>query len=190
MSADTISQSEAARRAGVSRSAIQKHLASGRIISEGNRVNLASFNEWLDLKKETHSGVQPPLPPEVQPPPEVAPQVVSLDRSSSPDLEPPAGSLLDMKSALLLEQNAKARIKQLDFDERSGSVVEIAVVTARVGKEYAAVRRKLLALPAEHAPSVHRCKTVADVQERLRVLITRALEELTADGGSTIPTGV
>lgn len=186
MSADTISQSEAARRAGVSRSAIQKHLASGRIISEGNRVDLASFNEWLNLKKE----VQPSLPPEVQPPPEVAPQVVTLKCSSSPDLEPPAGSLLDMKSALLLEQNAKARIKQLDFDQRSGSVVEIAVVTARVGKEYAAVRRKLLALPAEHAPSIHRCKTVADVQERLRVLITRALEELTADGGSTIPTGV
>lgn len=170
MSADTISQSEAARRAGVSRSAIQKHLASGRIISEGNRVNLASFNEWLELKKETHTGVQPSLPPEVQPQAEVAPQVVSPDRSILPDPEPPAGSLLDMKSALLLEQNAKARIKQLDFDERSGSVVEISVVTAKVGKEYAAVRRKLLALPAEHAPSIHRCKTVADVQERLRVL--------------------
>ncbi|MFE8872769.1 hypothetical protein ACE4RV_06310 [Acetobacter persici] len=182
MSSETISQSEAARRAGVSRAAIQKNLLSGRIIASGKRVDLASFTEWLAVRKSIQGGVQPPLQPEVQPAKLVAGAPVGIPRGSADDQPPPIDGLLPMALALQVEQNAKANLKQLEFDQKSGAVVEVSVVVATVGKEYAAVRRKLLALPAEHAPSIHRCKTVADVQERLRVLITRALEELTADG--------
>ncbi|MFT8699082.1 helix-turn-helix domain-containing protein [Acetobacter orientalis] len=192
MSNDTITQSEAARRAGVSRTTIQKHLASGRIIADGSRVNLVSFNEWLETRDDAQQGVQPdvqpPLHPRVQPAPTVAPEPAQDANCASTQNNQP--QLMPFNVARTLEQNAKARLKQLEFDERSKEVVEVALVAAAIGKEYAAVRRKLLALPAEHAPSIHRCKTVADVQERLRVLITRALEELTADGGSTLPKGV
>ena len=189
MSNDTITQSEAARRAGCSRTTIQKHLASGRIIADGSRVDLLSFNEWLETRDDVQHGVQPDVQPDVQPPlhPRVQPApTVSHIVNSQGD----QSQLLSFNAARTLEQNAKARLKQLEFDERSKEVVEVALVAATIGKEYAAVRRKLLALPAEHSPSIHRCKTVADVQERLRVLITRALEELTADGGSTLPKGV
>ncbi|MFT8463146.1 hypothetical protein [Acetobacter persici] len=182
MSSETISQSEAARRAGVSRAAIQKNLLSGRIIANGKRVDLASFTEWLSVRKSMQGGVQPPLQPEVQPAETVAGASVQIPRASPDCALPQCDGLLPMALALQVEQNAKANLKQLEFDQKSGAVVEVSVVVAAVGKEYAAVRRKLLALPAEHAPSIHRCKTVADVQERLRVLITRALEELTADG--------
>ncbi|WP_281700954.1 hypothetical protein [Acetobacter malorum] len=190
MSSETISQSEAARRAGVSRAAIQKNLLSGRIVANGKRVDLASFNEWLAVRKSMQGGVQPPLQPEVQPAEQVAGAAVQVPLSSSDSALPSCGGLLPMALALQVEQNAKANLKQLEFDQKSGAVVEVSVVVATVGKEYAAVRRKLLALPAEHAPSIHRCKTVADVQERLRVLITRALEELTADGDSNSGTAV
>ncbi|MCP1216793.1 helix-turn-helix domain-containing protein [Acetobacter orientalis] len=192
MSNDTITQSEAARRAGCSRTTIQKHLASGRIIADGSRVNLISFNEWLETRDDVQHGVQPdvqpPLHPRVQPAPTGAPAPEQVAHIVSSQGE--QSQLLSFNAARTLEQNAKARLKQLEFDERSKEVVEVALVAATIGKEYAAVRRKLLALPAEHSPSIHRCKTVADVQERLRVLITRALEELTADGGSTLPKGV
>ncbi|OUJ03191.1 hypothetical protein [Acetobacter cibinongensis] len=191
MSGDTITQSEAARRAGCSRTTIQKHLASGRIIADGSRVNLLSFTEWLETRDDVLHGVQPavqpPLHPKVQPATLEAPVQEKENAGISHNDMP---QLMSFNAARTLEQNAKARLKQLEFDERSKEVVEVALVAATIGKEYAAVRRKLLALPAEHAPSIHRCKTVADVQERLRVLITRALEELTADGGSTLPTRV
>lgn len=178
MSSETISQSEAARRAGVSRAAIQKNLLSGRIVANGKRVDLASFDEWLAVRKSMQGGVQPPLQPAGQ----VAGAAVQAPLASPDCALPSYGGLLPMALAMQVEQNAKANLKQLEFDQKSGAVVEVSVVVSAVGKEYAAVRRKLLALPAEHAPSIHRCKTVADVQERLRVLITRALEELTADG--------
>lgn len=184
MSSETISQSEAARRAGVSRAAIQKNLLSGRIVANGKRVDLASFSEWLTVRKSMQGGVQPALQPEVQPSEQVAGAAAQVPLSSPDSAMPSCDGLLPMALALQVEQNAKANLKRLEFDQKSGAVVEVSVVVATVGKEYAAVRRKLLALPAEHAPSIHRCKTVADVQERLRVLITRALEELTADGDS------
>nr|WP_025826150.1 hypothetical protein [Acetobacter persici] len=182
MSSETISQSEAARRAGVSRAAIQKNLLSGRIVANGKRVDLASFNEWLAVRKSIQGGVQPAE--------QVAGAAVQVPLASPDSARPSCDGLLPMALALQVEQNAKANLKQLEFDQKSGAVVEVSVVVATVGKEYAAVRRKLLALPAEHAPSIHRCKTVADVQERLRVLITRALEELTADGDSNSGTAV
>jgi hypothetical protein len=46
------------------------------------------------------------------------------------------------------------------------------------------VRTRLLSIPAEHAPRIHRMKTVTEVQDILQELITEALEELTKDGGS------
>ncbi|MCP1245985.1 hypothetical protein NKW54_08535 [Acetobacter cerevisiae] len=190
MSSETISQSEAARRAGVSRAAIQKNLLSGRIVANGKRVDLASFDEWLAARKSMQEGVQPPLQPEVQPAAPVAAAAQQAQLGSPEGKEPFIQGLLPTAVAFQVEQNAKARLRQLEFDQKSGAVVEVSVVVAAVGKEYAGVRRKLLALPAEHAPSIHRCKTVADVQERLRVLITRALEELTADGDSNSGTAV
>jgi len=64
---------------------------------------------------------------------------------------------------------------------KSGRVVEAAEVIVIVGSEYAVVRTKLLAIPAEQAPRINRCRSVAELQDTLREIITRVLEELTAD---------
>ncbi|MCG0998183.1 hypothetical protein [Acetobacter persici] len=126
MSSETISQSEAARRAGVSRAAIQKNLLSGRIIANGKRVDLASFTEWLAVRKSMQGGVQPPLQPEVQPAETVAGASVQIPRASPDCALPQCGGLLPMALALQVEQNAKANLKQLEFDQKSGAVVAAA----------------------------------------------------------------
>ena len=54
-------------------------------------------------------------------------------------------------------------------------------VLEEVGAEYAKVRTRLLAIPSEQAPRIHRLKTVTEVQCVLLDIITEALEELTAD---------
>ena len=51
-------------------------------------------------------------------------------------------------------------------------------VAAIVAAEYARVRTRLLSLPSSHAPKIHRLKSVAEVQDYLLELVTKALEEL------------
>ena len=90
--------------------------------------------------------------------------------------------LLPLKDALELKENYLARHQQLSYDLKAGTVVLIDEVSKAIGKEYAGVRKKLLAIPAERAPAVHRLKTVAEVEDFLRSVIVEALEELVSDG--------
>ncbi|MGI4849357.1 MAG: hypothetical protein ACRYGK_14630 [Janthinobacterium lividum] len=89
-----------------------------------------------------------------------------------------------IEEARRIKENYLALLHKLEYDEKSGAVVLASEVAAAVGTEYAKVRTRLLALPAEQAPRLHRCKTVAEVQDMLQELITEALEELTRNGGN------
>lgn len=93
-----------------------------------------------------------------------------------------AGGLLSLKDAMELKENYLARHQQLSYDLKAKTVVLIEEVTRTVGAEYAGVRKKLLAIPAERAPAIHRLKTVAEVEALLRSVIVEALEGLTRDG--------
>lgn len=95
------------------------------------------------------------------------------------------GKLLTLPEALALKENYLARHQQLSYDLKAGSVVLVAEVAKAVGAEYATVRTKLLAIPAERAPAVHRCKTVSEVEDLLRSVISEALEGLTFDRDPT-----
>jgi len=92
------------------------------------------------------------------------------------------GPAMDLNEAVRVKENYTALLKRLEYDIKSGAVVEASVVGKAVSGEYAKVRTKLLAIPAEQAPSLFRCKTVPELQDRLLVLITRTLEELSLDG--------
>jgi hypothetical protein len=72
-------------------------------------------------------------------------------------------------------------VNQLEYDRKSGAVVPVADVAAVVGKEYAQVRTRMLAIPAERAPQIHRLKTVMEVRDALHSIIVEALEGLTND---------
>lgn len=189
MKNSSISQSEAARRAGVSRAAIQKHLASGRIVSDGKRVDVASLEEWIAERTDLQPDLQPEVQPEVQPRLQVADEVAPINELR-PDLIPDEAcqqiekglAPYTTQEANRIEKNYKALMRKLEYDLKAGKVVESARVVETVREEYARVRTKLLAMAAEKAPSLHRCKTVAEVQDRLTTLMTRVLEELTADG--------
>jgi hypothetical protein len=80
-----------------------------------------------------------------------------------------------------IKENYIALLRQLEFDTKSGAVVLVADVAKAVGAEYAKVRTRLLSIPAEQAPRIQRLKTVAEVEDTLRSIITEALEELTMD---------
>ncbi|HEY3597093.1 MAG TPA: Arm DNA-binding domain-containing protein [Paraburkholderia sp.] len=72
-----------------------------------------------------------------------------------------------------------ALLNRLDYDKRSGLVVMVEDVAKLVGEEYAKVRTRLLAIPSNYAPQIHRCKTVSEVNDMMERAIVEALEELT-----------
>lgn len=165
----TISQSEAARRAGISRPAIKKNIDAGKIKSDGGRVILASFEEWMT----TRSGVQPDLQPDA----------TKVAEGEAADLL--AKGLMPTAIAFQVEQNYKALQRKLEYDQKSGRVVDADLIAKAVGAKFATVRTKLLAIPAEQAPTLARCKTPRELRDRLEKLIFRALEELTLDADPT-----
>jgi hypothetical protein len=93
------------------------------------------------------------------------------------------GVEMTIDQAKQMKENYLALLNQLEYDRESGLVVLVSEVAKAVGAEYATVRTKLLGIPSGHAARIHRLKTVAEVQEVLQELITKALEELTRDGG-------
>lgn len=80
-----------------------------------------------------------------------------------------------------IRENYNALLRQLEYDTKSGVVVVASEVAALVGAEYAQLRTKLLAIPSERAPQLHRLKTVTEVQDALLAVIIEALEALTRD---------
>lgn len=175
----TISQSEAARRAGLSRAAIQKNIATGKIKADGGKVDLASFDEWLALRQEMQPDLQP-----------VAAKA-ARGGSSAPSVGEQAAyapgehiplEAMSRAEAARLREVYKAQTARLEYDQKAARVVEVELIARAVGDEYARVRSSLLAIPAEHAPTLARCKGAAELRERLETLIARALEKLTLDG--------
>ena len=91
---------------------------------------------------------------------------------------------MDIDGARRVKENYLALLNQLEYDQKAGAVVWVSDVAKAVGDEYAKVRTRLLAIPAEQAPRLHRLKTVTQVQDALQEIITEALEELTRDGSA------
>lgn len=92
------------------------------------------------------------------------------------------GATMTIDEAKRVKENYLALREQLEYDRESRLVVAVEDVTRAVGEEYAKVRTKLLAIPSENAPRIHRLKTVLEVQDAMYGLIVEALEELTRDG--------
>lgn len=89
---------------------------------------------------------------------------------------------LSYQAARQMRENYEALLKKLKYDEEIGTLVPVQVVAAMVGEQYAKIRTRILAIPAEQAPRVHRCKTPAQVQDALTQILTDILEELSSDG--------
>ncbi|HTI01485.1 MAG TPA: hypothetical protein VL752_11115 [Acidisoma sp.] len=92
------------------------------------------------------------------------------------------GGLLSMADAQTVKASYLARLRQLEYDTKAGQVVHIREVVEAVGAEYARVRARLLAIPAEQAPRLAQLKSVPEIQDALMRTIVETLEELTRDG--------
>lgn len=169
---------------GVSRKTVTMWKQRGWLVFQGKEVDVAASNALI--KRYRRDGIE------------------AVNQSDKPGNKPNAaaalpgeqlesaverillssGANMNIDEARRVKENYLALLNQLEYDQKAGAVVLVAEVAKAVGEEYSKVRTRLLAIPAEQAPRLHRYKTVNELQDALQEIITDALEELTRDGGA------
>ncbi|ARK81013.1 hypothetical protein BOC40_11820 [Burkholderia pseudomallei] len=187
-----MNQSEFAALHGVSRKTVTKWKERGWLVFAGDEVNVEESNKLLKRYRRdgaptvTQSVTQPPEGNKRKTVTQAASEVTLRCGESADDAAQGilTGNveLLGFDEARCLKENYLGLKAQLEYDRDSGLVVDVSEVAKAVGTEYAKVRTRLLSIPAEQAPRLHRCKTPAELQDMLQEVITEALEELTRDG--------
>ncbi len=195
-----VSIREFARRDGCDDKLVRRALQTGHLLAlpDGKLDPAFVGSGWrkenrrgADTGADTPQGVRTRRARKAAPPAAVAtvvelqaqPHGGALKRSHRPAPEQSSsqGDLTLLEAERLKEQSL-ARLRQLEYDTRSGQVVRVEDVAGQVGALFATVRTRLLAIPAEQAPRLHRCKGPAEIQAVLAELISEVLQELVADG--------
>ena len=172
---------EAARRLGVSDTAVHKAIKAGRVTVAGrtptsNRPLVAwpqTQDDWLansDQTKRSHVGSRGSPRREADPVPQV-----QLATSARPDEVPddapavgrtPTGPSYAQSRAI--REAYQARLAKLEFEERSGKLIDANEVKVRAFKLARGARDALLTLPDRLAPIL---ASSTDVQEIHRLLL-------------------
>jgi hypothetical protein len=112
----------------------------------------------------------------------------ALADGTGEDLDPDAVGMLTARGTFATRADAElhrdsyvALMREIQFKREAAKVIEVDLVAQVVGESLARVRTRLMAIPAEQAPALHRCKTVGQLQDRLLEVITEALTELVTD---------
>jgi phage terminase Nu1 subunit (DNA packaging protein) len=178
-----VSQAEYARRCGVSKKTVTQWKQEGKLVLAEGGVDVEASDAYLKKYRSAglkgndqgndsgNEGNEPLRVLEGETSEQAAERILSA-----------TGADMTIEEAKRVKENYLALLNQLEYDRESGAVVAVADVAKAVGEEYARVRTRLLAIPSERAPDIHRMKTVAQVQDALQEMIVQALEELTRDG--------
>lgn len=189
MSALGISIREFARRDGCSDTLVRKAIKSGHLLAFDDG-SLDPDHVGGDWRKTNRRGANPDANQSANTVAESANRAEEFAPAASDDesaaevaerIISSSGAPFSLIEAERTKENYLALLKQLEYDIKSGAVVAVEDIARAVGEEYAKVRTKLLAIPAEQAPRLHRLKTVAEVQDVLMGCIVEALEALVRD---------
>lgn len=141
---DLISISEAARRVKVHKSTLSRQIRDGQIRSHSGKVRLAEVLEDraanIDLRPIA-AGADP---------------VASLHGDATPDATPDASVLVDGRpmpfhAAKAMKEMYLAQLRKLEFEERTGALIDRAAAEAAFFDTARAFRDTLLAWPARVA---------------------------------------
>lgn len=176
MNSKTMTLSAFARHRGVSRQTVWNWQRAGLVVTgDGGAVDVAKTERLLAERPAVRKGgavKQPPSPVLHGETVEQAAERIVVDEGKAPHT---------LAEAARLKENYLAKLRQLEFDQKSGAVVDVAEVGREVASEYAAVRAALLAVPAKVAPRVALLKTAEEVRAALDDALSQALEGLTRD---------
>lgn len=175
-----ISQADYARRKGVSRQAVHKRVRAGRlsVLPDGTLDPAVADREW-DATRQPDDSTEA-APAAASPSPAAA--SVAVDRpgsaegpSDAPASLPapaPRGTYAEAKTADVLY---KARLRQLEFEIRTGKYVEVEKVSDRWFELARATRERMLAMPARLAAELASMSDMHAIRVRLDQEIRAAL---------------
>lgn len=89
-----------------------------------------------------------------------------------------SGAVETFDAARIRLLNEQADKLAMENERRRGELVEFGPAVKAFGQHLSTIRSRLLALPSEQAPALHRCKTAAEVQGRLTDVLHDLLSEL------------
>lgn len=176
--AEGITKSEFARRDGCSPVLVGKAVRRGHLpLLPDGKIDAALVGTgWRQGNR--HTDARPPPSPE-----EVArSRGVDMGTIQAAQKLMEEGGVLSIPDAERMKENYLARLRQLEYEQKAGALVPADMVTKLVGAEYAKVRTRLMAIPSERSPALHRCATILELQDALMGAIVEALQELSADG--------
>lgn len=174
-----MSLSEFARHRGVSRQSVMNWKKAGFVVmGEAGGVNVAETERRLSERPAIRKGGA------VKPPPTNLLQGETVERAAERIVVEEGRAPHTLAEAARIKENYLAKLRQLEFDQKAGAVVEVAEVAREVSKEYAAVRAALLAMPSKVAPKVALMRSAEEVKVALDEAVSQALEGLTRDAVS------
>jgi len=156
-----MSQSDFARHRGKSRQYISKLAKAGALILRAGKVDVAASDLVLDDR-----------PVDMEPAPSAAsvpPRSPAGDGGQQP---------ASFAQARTVEAVYRARLRKLEFEEKSGAVLPADRVKDKWHAMTRQMRDKLLALPAKIAPQLAAASAVAEVRDLLDAEIITILKDL------------
>lgn len=186
---------EAARRLGVSDTAVHKALKAGRVLYAQPHDPKKPQVEWpaieeqwkqnTDVNYRTHSGKRADAPSALPEPPAAtqapAPQPQEPARPPAPPAPGPSIGGPSFAQSRALREAYNARLAKLEFEERSGKLVDIDQLRIEAFKIHRRVRDSILNIPDRCAPQLATMSDVAEIHAFLLGEITQSLRMLSAD---------
>jgi len=195
---------EAARRLGVSDTAVHKAIKAGRVHIAGRKETsnrpLVAWpqvqTDWLgnsDSSKRSHVGSRgspvrakdpvPKLQLQTSGQPE-DPMATQVGGDTLPGRQPPTASAPSYAQSRAVREAYQARLAKLDYEQRSGKLIEVDKVKASAFRTARTVRDGLLNLPDRVAHELAHETDPARVHLRLSKEIRTVLEALSDPAAS------
>jgi phage terminase Nu1 subunit (DNA packaging protein) len=190
---ELLSNRAAAQLVGCSHVAIGKAIKTGHLMAlPGGGIDRAELERWNAGRRGARGGNPAPVSEKVSVHRQATAQLAQVakamaDVGEGVDAEEVRATLnaqgifLTRQEAELWRDSFVARSKQLAYEREAAKVIEVEHVAKIVSESLARVRTRLMAIPAEQAPRLHRLKTVNALQDALLECITEALKELVAE---------
>lgn len=189
---ELISIREAARRLGVSDTAVHKAIDAGRTSiaarKPGSNRPLVAWpqiqTDWQansDVSRRTHVGSKTPkaakAPAARSPAPAPVPAV---------EVQPPTAGAAGTSFAAsrAVRETYQARLAKLEFEQKSGKLVEVDQIKVRAFKLARSARDQLLTMPDRLAPILASETDVLEVHRLLTEDIERTCERIAAEAAS------
>lgn len=166
-----ISQSEYARRQGVSRAYIGKLVKQGKLPTTGGKIDPAVADKALKNSSERPVRVD-------------APTRVAARAGDSAPSGPPVPGTTSLLQAKTVFETYRAKREKLEYEKESGRLVDVDDIRKAQEKAYSIVRSRLLQIPSKLTPILMALTSRAEIKAALQAEVTAALNELVQTAGN------